>query len=283
MFGGEFVPYSFNYSFVVMVLTFNGTHYKVCTGSVFHDFLVITAAHCFLEKDVVYTTHIRIRVHDSQKHYHDYLVSNLFIHPLYLEKVENDIAIVKTQTEIKSQQLSLYFDKYLPKGYFVNMQCVTLGYGLNKNVAHQDTKNIILTKIDDMRVFSFRRCLYVVHFFTTRILCVPMLNGRGPCVGDSGSAIICGGQAIGILSRGYVLGNGCQADRKGIFIYESLYRHRVWLNRTIALALEPTSFQVVSNVATRLPKDYLQSEFLIVLFLNNIFLLFMYTWSFILS
>ncbi|KAK9509559.1 hypothetical protein O3M35_006848 [Rhynocoris fuscipes] len=273
MYGGVIVPFSMNFTFAVLVLNYNGSHYRVCTGTVFTDFLVLTAAHCVYSSDgYLYPSRITLRVIlKDGKGYTDYQVAKVYIHPYYELKKHNDIAIIRTKTTIVSQKVDLYFKKYLPKN-ILDTKCTIAGYGVYFTGVINYTYAVSLYKIDRMKPIDFYTCVFILYFFDTRVICLPTLDGRGPCLGDSGSSIICNGYVVGVLSRGYFIGEDCTEQRKGIFIYESIFRHRVWL----AAVMNDTNATLYSNQLRNdsCKNSYPVKYFIFIIIILNKFILF---------
>lgn len=213
----------------------------LCGGSVIHQSVILTAAHCLED---INTTDLKIRagewdsqtISESLPH-QDRYVSKAVIHPQYhKEQLHNDIALLFLTSNL------LFIDNVgticLPEeGLYVNpSDCIATGWGKNNN-NHTGLYQTKLKKIEMPLVLnsecqeSLRTTQLGRQFILDpSFICAGGIGDQDTCQGDGGGPLVCkitGSTSsyaqVGVTSWGV----GCGTSTPGV--YASVSRTQPWI------------------------------------------------------
>lgn len=178
---------------------------------------------------------VTILVYDQNMKMSSFAANKIFVRSLqthirsnkYVTESGIDIALVYTRYEFEVTYANLARNTSLyPSG-----NCTIAGFGL-KGPSDQNAGSPVLTKMY-VKLLTEESCLHITN--TENLLCLLQFNGVGPCIGDSGSPLICDGRIEGVLSRG-VFSNykHCGSPINfGVFLYERVSHNMDWINDII--------------------------------------------------
>lgn len=195
--------------YVVLIVTISkidnkpGYHTKsTCSGTLIREDLVLTAAHCFQDQDLIKEVNIKLLSGIVRK------ALSIHIHPDFSQN-GSDLALLTCY----STELNITPNLPVTKpNIFGNYSCQIAGFGgTDPQLEHIKTTYINHTKSFIIPIDSF---IQVIFF------------ENPPCMGDSGGPLICEGTLYGVLSKGSV--TSCM-EKNSITIYEDVFYNLKWL------------------------------------------------------
>lgn len=214
-----------------------------CGGSLIHENVVLTAAHCVDGKDA---TKLKIRAGEWDTHtknemyeHQDRDVSRMIIHPQYSKSnLVNDVALLLLRDPIEfGPHISTVC---LPPqdNNFDRSQCVASGWG--KDVFGKEGKYQVILKKVEMPMVPFSQCQNALR--TTRLgrrfqlsntfVCAGGEPNQDTCKGDGGSPLVCpiNGQGDRYYQSGIVAwGIGCGENQiPGVYVNVAKFRN--WID-----------------------------------------------------
>jgi len=191
-----------------------------CGGGIINKNFILTAAHCFINKQKVVAPKEKIRVTigdiDSSKrecHERQVTVAELILHPNYNDDlIVNDIALLRLTADIT-------FDDYIrpiclpPKEHgnnfdysTMNGKLVAAGWGRSKTNDESTSDVLLATDIQVMKDCPSEDATNPNRIVKAEMICSPTKTDKDTCQGDSGGILAANMDskwtAIGIVSYG---------------------------------------------------------------------------------
>uniref|UniRef100_A0A1I8PM31 Peptidase S1 domain-containing protein n=1 Tax=Stomoxys calcitrans TaxID=35570 RepID=A0A1I8PM31_STOCA len=225
---------------------FGDNHF--CSGTIFGKDLVLTAAHCVMDKRRVLTKPRRLllvagtpnRVEPSNTTV-QYPARSLTAHTNFVRKNRNDIAVIRLKGEVPEKSDSIKAIK-LPSGpppY--GSQCIVLGWG---RLCRDGPLSGFATHLR-VKLYTPEECQRKLpNKFKEGMLCAGEDRPfkQDPCRGDSGGPLICNDTLTGIISWTIGCGSFYAAS-----LYTDVWYNRQWIDQHISKAyhLKPHYFVYV--------------------------------------
>ncbi|XP_014098488.3 trypsin-3 [Bactrocera oleae] len=221
---------------IVSIRTARATAYfgdnHICAGSIISDDLILTAAHCVIDRRKIVTRgHRIIVVAGAPNRLLQYVatvemkVLNVFPHHKFVPNGAHDIALLRLAGSfpddndfIKIIPLS---DHIIPNGTI----CTIIGWGQLFYRGPYSADPLY----GDIMVFSYDYCLqFYPDIFDKTMICAGRADtwDVDACRGDAGGPLICEGHVAGVVSWSSYCGRG-----KKPTVFASVYHHRHWIKR----------------------------------------------------
>uniref|UniRef100_A0A0A9XVS9 Phenoloxidase-activating factor 2 n=1 Tax=Lygus hesperus TaxID=30085 RepID=A0A0A9XVS9_LYGHE len=222
----------------------NGNQVKryMCAGSLIHERVVMTVAHCanqlVPENTVLRAGAWDLSCNEEAYPHQDRIVSQIIMHSQYNARyVTNDVALLVTTTPFK---FAMNVDILcLPKidDVVSDDSCIGAGWGKNETGAFQHAmKYVELPTVSRDECESKLQETRLGPYFTLpeSVMCAGGVPGKDTCKGDGGSPLICPikgqlnrYQQVGIVAAGI----GCGTDVPGI--YADVAFLRPWIDQQV--------------------------------------------------
>ncbi|CAH1398313.1 unnamed protein product [Nezara viridula] len=232
MYGGELISENKDFPWVVLILgQISRTYSKMCSGSVIAPRWVLTAAHCMMNGEQnIPINMLTIDVYYRLNAFKRYEVETAYKHPKFSfgKKDMQDLGLIRTRYAIESTSVGVVWTSIK----YPNSSCTILGYGLKGRVTKNETHVPSLSKIK-VNLLPINMCQ---SFYTmdNPLICLFVVDGMGPCTGDSGSPMICENKIVGVCSRA-VFGNSktaCGVYDVAVILYQRIDAD--WIHSMIA-------------------------------------------------
>jgi len=181
-------------------IRFFGSHR--CSGSIFNNFNVLTAANCVDEwKNMLEYVKIHVGTNFLNVDGGVYDIANIIIHENY-NYIVNDIALIHLKTSIRYNTLVRPINLMTSDEDLGGKQCTLSGWG-NTKINGEYSNNL---QEVDLTVYPQEACKRENWMVTNTHICT-FIKGKGFCEGDSGDPLVINGAQIGIASSmGYSCG-----------------------------------------------------------------------------
>ncbi|XP_055704863.1 chymotrypsin-2-like [Phlebotomus papatasi] len=207
----------------------SGIH--ICAGAIVGTRSILTAAHC-VDRGIPEDYLVLVGTIHLFKGGTEYHFSEIHVHQNFNKlTLDYDIAVLRTNRDITETRLV----KIIPiSGNTIpgDVECRVAGWGDKKYVRRSFSKNHLIRttflSFVTVRTISNRMCEVEIGSIdaqnvTPRKICTKGMDKFGPCVGDSGSPLVCQNEVVGIVSWGIGCANGIPD------VYERVSVHREWL------------------------------------------------------
>ncbi|XP_022200488.1 serine protease 38 [Nilaparvata lugens] len=192
---------------VVVLILENGKTVGKCTGSIIHEAWVLTAGHCVVKNNGKQYAPGEILVVAGVIDYENKGPSaqernglQIVVHKDYVESrlAKFDLALIKVlpfnvNNMVKPVKLSA--KEWPQDGRMYNRKCTSAGWGMLEG----RTKTSVLHKQATTAKHGLKACHCVPDGYALkRIICLTPEDKIGVCFGDSGGALLCDGEAVGV-------------------------------------------------------------------------------------
>ncbi|CAH1777788.1 unnamed protein product [Owenia fusiformis] len=231
----------------------------VCGGILYKPNVVISAAHCFVDKRkedlrVIIGAHWRFGIRDEEG-VQMIGVREMFVHPDFDgDSFDNDIAVIlldKNAILSDSVQPCCIEEDLMPEG----TDCFVTGWGTTQN-ANERTDKLRQAHIPILEEKKCREPRRYERPLTRNMFCAGTWNGTvDSCGGDSGGPLVCRYSTkslfklVGIVSWGPV-GKCGQASQPGV--YTQVRNYIDWIHAKISLKKETVTTSAPSRPKTTL-------------------------------
>ncbi|XP_011182352.2 trypsin-3-like [Zeugodacus cucurbitae] len=222
------------YRHVVSVRTARATAYfgdnHFCAGSIISDNLVLTAAHCVVDRRKIVTRDHRLMVVAGAPHRLlkyittvEMKILDVIPHHEFVREGAHDIALLRLDGSFPDDndyiKVIPLADRIIPNG----TQCTILGWG---QVFYRGPYSAYSIHAN-VTVFSYEYCQkFYPDVFDETMICAGRPNtwDVNTCRGDSGGPLICRGQVAGVVSWS----SYCGTVKKPT-VFTSVFHHRNWI------------------------------------------------------
>lgn len=195
-------------------------HY--CSGAIYSDHVVITAASC-LKDAQVHRTHVVAATTKRSASAQDgqiYLIEKIMVH----ENSDIDIALLHLATEFKFNDLTLAPVTLATDQPKAGERAMVAGWGQLSEFEANFEDNLKAVQVPIMDLVSCREAYFWTNVKDTEICAGYPQGGVDTCQGDAGSPLMVHDKMVGLVSWGY----GCaRAGNPGV--YTNVVMLRDWI------------------------------------------------------
>lgn len=219
----------FPFSVLVFILLANPSEKsdgRICGGSIIDRFWILTAAHCFIgySNKSLYFLYGSESVESTNSRYER--ISKVFNHPDYDKNNHlNDISLIKTFRRLPFSKRNKPI-KLIRNGEKIN-SVYGLVAGFGSKLQNEDDRTTKYIKLHASNV-KIEKCEDEKYYHIQ--MCGSWIESSGPCIGDSGSALISLREnsekiLIGIVS----FGDDCHLNRTRVTHYTKVSSYLKWI------------------------------------------------------
>ncbi|KAM5229625.1 serine protease 52-like [Hipposideros larvatus] len=211
----------------------------LCGGSILSEWWILTASHCFINKNKSTLEIIHSDRNFNTKNLTKVKVDKLIIHPYFDSWLfDNDIALLllKSPFNLGVKKVPICLSEVTNIKRWIN--CWVSGWGITIPMQGVHAK---LHKVN-LQLVKWRKCSHVMPMVTRNMLCAGNTGGgKDACQGDSGGPLVCQKKnnksiwyQLGIVSWGV----GC--GRKNLpGVYTKVSNYLLWINNETTMSGRP--------------------------------------------
>lgn len=215
-----------------------------CGGAIVNRDHVITAAHCFSDRDTATSTiTVFLAEHDlddlTETNVLSIFVQELFVHPDYKadgrDTEEHDIALLYLGGTLNFGVGVQPICISTPDDFAVGQEVVIVGWGLtdfaNKSSSSNLLREVTVTTIDLDQCITLYQNAAQRQFVNENMICT-LTAGKDACSGDSGGPVIAQVDGVWVLLGIVSFGNGC-ADITAPGVHTNVANYVDWMIESI--------------------------------------------------
>ncbi|XP_067634827.1 serine protease 1-like [Eurosta solidaginis] len=221
--------------YIVSIRTSRATFYfgdnHFCVGVIISEQLVLTAAHCVVDRRRIVTRPHRLLVvagapNRLLKTYRtvERKVIAVIPHDKYVRKGLHDIAILRLKTRLPDDNQNIKIISLIDEIPKAGTNCQLVGWG---QIFFRGPYTAVAVQAN-LTVISGEDCKrFYTHKYDESLICAGHATewDIDACRGDSGGPLICNGVVAGIVSWSSHCG-----EKGKPTIFTSIYHHRIWIN-----------------------------------------------------
>ncbi|KAM5307279.1 LOW QUALITY PROTEIN: serine protease 52-like [Glossophaga mutica] len=212
--------------------------HHLCGGSILSEWWVLTASHCFINKN---KSTLEIIYDDGKfgtKTLTKVKVDKLIIHPYFDSWIlDNDIALLllKSPFNLSVTKVPICLSAVTDLWRWRN--CWVSGWGITIPMQAMSQG---LQKVN-IKLVKWRTCSNVMPLLTKNMLCAGSLQeGKDACQGDSGGPLVCQKKNRNIWYQLGIVSWGVGCGRKNLpGVYTKVSNYLLWITRETALSGRP--------------------------------------------
>ncbi|XP_012162830.1 trypsin [Ceratitis capitata] len=234
---GGFRPWKHKiFKYVVSIRTARATAYfgdnHFCVGSIISDDLILTAAHCVVDRRKIVTRSHRLLVVAGTPNRllkiintFEVNVEDVLPHHRFVPSGAHDIALLRTYASFPDDNDLIKIIPMARKIAVAGTRCQIIGWG---HLFFRGPYSAFAI-VANVTIFSYDYCKsFYPDVFDETMICAgnPNAMDTDACRGDSGGPLICDGVVTGVVAWS----SYCAEEWKPI-VFMSVFHHRDWIKR----------------------------------------------------
>uniref|UniRef100_A0A671FE32 Peptidase S1 domain-containing protein n=1 Tax=Rhinolophus ferrumequinum TaxID=59479 RepID=A0A671FE32_RHIFE len=214
----------------------------LCGGSILSEWWILTASHCFINKNKSALEIIHSEKNVNTKNLTKMKVDKLIIHP-YFDSwlLDNDIALLllKSPFNLGVKKAPICLSEVTDIKRWRN--CWVSGWGITSDQLLNYSRHFF-QPTHKMVLVKWKKCYHVMPMITRNMLCAGSPErGKDACQGDSGGPLVC--QRITNKTSWYQLGIvswGVGCGRKNLpGVYTKVSNYLLWIKKETTMSGRP--------------------------------------------